>query len=536
MSLPPLKLKSAVMARVGGHVPGSSARCDECRRRRKKCDLLEPQCGRCQKSGLKCSGPKQAAIFVHRYANSFNAHSQRQALIQAYQHRVSTLEHSRQFFDTTMLWVRYLRCLLAERQWSSSLALDQNVRLSDGTSYDLVYQALLNDFRPKNQGIFSGDRIEGTGTKHYSNIATCVRALLPLASLRIPALDQSLVSLLSLYYGSLHGDAGLEEFAYSSYTIALGQYSLLLTRFLSKDTKVSTQAYQTFVYISISMLMFEDLRAAATQSTEYRPHMKGALAALEACGPQALLASCGMQKAFCGLRGVAVFTAIEQRELTFFAEPDWLGIPFENVKKSMRDHLVDLGVHIPNLLQSFDIFSASTIAEYTTVQFDIGISILAQITDLEQKFEEWLSMLEATTSDPLYWSRSLPTTNDRKHHDTECVPKYSNKFHQLVFHSGPVAGLLAHYWSFRLQLAMTSIKLQQTLLSYVSKVPEQVLDQEKLTMSLHKEQELADSTAQLILGAEPSLSSCFEGFVCLQPSLRIVTSYFENLNPPLAVI
>lgn len=504
-----------------------------------QCDLLEPQCRRCQKSGLRCSGPKQAAIFVHRYADSFNAHTQRAALTQAYQHRVATLEHSQQFFDTTMLWIRYLRCLLAERQWPSSPTLDQNVRLSYETSHELVYQALLSDFRPKSQGIFSGDRVEGIGTKHYSNIATCVRALLPLSSLRIPILDQSLLSLLSLYYGSLHGDAGLEEFAYSSYTIALGQYSLLLSRFLSKETKVSAQAYQAFMCISISMHMFEHLRAAATQSTEYQPHMQGALAALQACGPQPLLTSCGMQKAFCGLRGVAVFTAIEQREQTFLAEPGWLSIPFEHVNKSMRDHLTDMGVHIPNLLQCFDLFSAGTTTEYTAQHFETGMSLLTQITDLTQKLEGWLTSLEATTSKPLYWSRNLPTTHE-KHHDAECVPKYSNKFHQLVFPSGPITGLLAHYWSFRLQLAMTSIKLQQSLLSRVSQVPEQVPEQvffkEKLAQSLHREQELADSTAQLILGAEPSLSSCFEGFLCLQPPLRIVTSYFESLNPPTVAI
>ncbi|KFY10711.1 hypothetical protein V491_07518 [Pseudogymnoascus sp. VKM F-3775] len=282
--------------------------------------------------------------------------------------------------------------------------------------------------------------------------------------------------------------------------------------------------------------MFEHLRAVATQSAECRQHMQGALTVLRACGPQPLVMSSSMQKAFCGLRGVAVFTAIEEREQTFFAEPDWLGIPFENINKSTRDRLTDLGVHIPNLLQCFDLFSANTTTEYTTQNFETGMSLLTQITDLEQKFEGWLSALQMTTSVPLYWSRDLPVTNYHRHHDTECVPKYSNKFHQLVFHSGPVAGLLVHYWSFRLQLCMTSVKLQQGLLGYVSEVPEQVPAQEQLSQSLQKEQALADSTAQLILGAEPSLSSCFEGFVCLQPPLRIVTSYFESLNLPIPVI
>lgn len=162
------------------------------------------------------------------------------------------------------------------------------------------------------------------------------------------------------------------------------------------------------------------------------------------------------------------------------------------------------------------------------------MSLLTQITDLEQKLEGWLSGLETTASEPLYWPRNLPTTHDRKYHDAECVPKYSNKFHQLVFHSGPVAGLLVHYWSFRLQLGITSIKLQQSLLSHVSQMPERALFRERLSQSLQKEQALADDTAQLIVGAEPSLRSCFEGFVCLQPPLRIVTSYFETLNSPLA--
>ncbi|OBT68620.1 hypothetical protein VE03_01802 [Pseudogymnoascus sp. 23342-1-I1] len=284
------------------------------------------------------------------------------------------------------------------------------------------------------------------------------------------------------------------------------------------------------------MHMFEHLRAAASQSAEYGPHMQGALAALRAGGPQALVTSCGMQKAFCGLRGVAVFTAIEQREQTFFAEPDWLGIPFEHVSKSTRDHLTDLGVHIPNLLQCFDIHSASTTTGYTAEHFETGMSLLTQITDLEQKLEGWLSGLETTTLEPLYWSRNLPTTHNHKNYDAECVPKYSNKFHQLIFRSGPVAGLLVHYWSFCLQLGITSIKLQQILLSHVSQVPEQVLVQDKLCQGLQKEQELADDTAQLILGAEPSLSSCFEGFVCLQPPLRIVASYFEDMNSPLEAI
>jgi hypothetical protein len=392
----------------------------------------------------------------------------------------------------------------------------------------------LSDFKPKRDGIFGGDRTEDTELKHYSNIATCIRALLPLSSLRIPTIDNSLLSLLSLYYSRLHGDAGLEKLAYSTYTVALGQYSRLLTQFLSKVSEISTYAYQTFIYISIAM--FEQLRTVATQVIEHQPHLYGALNALQCCGPRLVQASLSMHKAFSGLRGVAVFAAIEHREKMFLAEPDWLNIPFENIIKSMRDHLIDVGVHIPGLLRCSDIFFASITTEYTIQGVGAGLSLLGRVTDLQQKLEAWLSMLKRTTSQPLYWSRNSPIAYESKHRDVECIPVCSNILHQICFLSGPIAGLLVDYWSFAIQISMASIEIQQRLFSYVDQAPEQMLLRETLSHGLRKERELADGTAQLIIEAEPYISSCFEGLTCLDSPLRHVARYFKNTNASLSSV
>lgn len=429
-----------------------------------------------------------------------------------------------------MLWIRYLQTLVGEHRWSTSLAMDQNVGLCHRESVALVYQALLSEFAPKDQGIFSGDRIESTEPKYYSNIATCIRALLPLSTLRIQIIDDSLLSLLGLYYGSLHGDTGLDQLAYAGYTKALGQYSRLLIRFLSQDAEVSTSAYQAFLYTSIIMQMFEHLRGVATHSTDYQLHMSGALKALRCCGPQTLSMSLGMQKTFCSLREVAVFAAMEQREQMFLAEENWLQIPFQNFDKSMRDRLTAIGVHIPGLLQSSDAFSIRIANDSSLTCSEAGMSLLTRVAEIQGRLKSWLCMLESTTSKPLYWSRNLPTTHTYQYRDFECTPKYSNTFHQLCFLSGPTTGLLVHHWTFALQLSMISIELQHLLLKNLGQSPEREHIQESLARDIEKERELADETAKLILAAEPYLSSCFEGLVCLQPPLRIVAKYFEELH------
>ncbi|KAL1799239.1 hypothetical protein ACET3X_003276 [Alternaria dauci] len=46
-------------------VGGRSKACDHCKRRRIKCDLAKPQCGRCIKARLQCGGPRGIAIIQY---------------------------------------------------------------------------------------------------------------------------------------------------------------------------------------------------------------------------------------------------------------------------------------------------------------------------------------------------------------------------------------------------------------------------------------------------------------------------------------
>ncbi|KAK5127600.1 hypothetical protein LTR85_006940 [Meristemomyces frigidus] len=393
-----------------------------------------------------------------------------------------------------------------------------------------MYPALLDEFKPKSTGIFSGDRAAAADLQHYSSIATCIRSLLPVASLGIPIVDRAVFSLLTLYYGRLHGDASLVEFARSTYTVALGQYSRRLENAFTKDATASNQVqYQIFMCTSIALQFFEHLNEVELMGPGHQAHIEGALKALKSCGPQTLQKSPGMRMAFSGLRGVAVFVAVEQRAPSFLAEPEWLHLTSKNSDQSMRDRLNEIGLEIPALLESADNLSSGVEDGTSARVVDNGLQLLMEFSDLKRKLEQWLYLLRTSTSAPLYWPRGLPITHSEAS-DIECSRKYDNKFHQLNFANGPIAGLLAHCWSLKLELLMTSIDVHKVLLDGRDRKLEMLPVPETLSHDLERDHLEAEETARLILEAEPYLASCFEGVLCLQSPLRIVARYFERLG------
>ncbi|KAK4549926.1 hypothetical protein LTR36_005227 [Oleoguttula mirabilis] len=361
-------------------------------------------------------------------------------------------------------------------------------------------------------------------------MATCIRSLLPVAALGIPIVDRAVFSLLTLYYGRLHGDAGLVEFARSTYTVALGQYSRRLETAFTKDQGALGQVqYQIFMCTSMALQFFEHLNEIEMMGPGHQAHVGGALKALKSCGPQALRKSPGMTMAFGGFRGVALFVAIKQRASTFLAEPEWLKLTSQNHDQSMRDRLNNIGLEIPALLEAADELSASIETEVSAQSFDVGLQLLMNVSELQRKLEQWLYSLRTSTSVPLYWPRGLPITHSEAS-DVECSRKYDNKFHQLNFSCGPIAGLLAHCWSLKLELLMASVDLHQLLLDNNDRSPDVLSIPESLSSDLHRDRSEAEETARLILETEPYLASCFEGVICLQAPLRIVARYFDRLE------
>jgi hypothetical protein len=115
--------------------------------------------------------------------------------------------------------------ILTSHQYECSLPQDDAILSGQLTVWEPLYQAIVGEFtNTSDAGIFSGDRNTRQGTKHYSAMALTIRAFLPFACKYIPALDIAIFSLLTMYYGRLHANAGLVSLARSSYIAALSQF------------------------------------------------------------------------------------------------------------------------------------------------------------------------------------------------------------------------------------------------------------------------------------------------------------------------
>ncbi|KAJ5885228.1 hypothetical protein N7495_009738 [Penicillium taxi] len=179
-----------------------------------KCDLNKPECLRCCKAGIKCSGPKDSRTFINRNAANLTQQSDRKALVYALQHRSRSKSAAADFESSHSLDDSPSR--------RTTLAITEP---SDIISHEfpgrLTFLALIEDFKPVPLGgIFRGDRIS-RDDPIYSSAALCIRALLPLTSLRIDSLNFTIFSLLTTYMGNLKNDTKLAKLAQSSYTSAL---------------------------------------------------------------------------------------------------------------------------------------------------------------------------------------------------------------------------------------------------------------------------------------------------------------------------
>lgn len=123
----------------------------------------------------------------------------------------------------------------------------------------LTFLALIQDFKPAPQGgIFNGDRIS-RDDPNYSATALCIRALLPLTSLRIDPLNLPIFSLLTIYMGNLKNDTKMVQIAHSSYTAALEKSRPHIQRVIDNGhhTAQSRANLDLILLLAITFLAFE---------------------------------------------------------------------------------------------------------------------------------------------------------------------------------------------------------------------------------------------------------------------------------------
>ena len=431
-------------------------------------------------------------------------------------------DSKRTFYNISIARVRGLQSAWIQRRTRSTLPGDGYVLSGNVTMLDTLYTALCAEFSPR-RCLFSADRAPNAETRHYSSVAICIRSLLPLQAMNVPILGPAMTSLLSLYYGRLHGDSGLIEVGRSSYTIALSQYHRHLEAFMIGRTQ-TTSSKRTWICASVVLQFFEHIDHFQVFDVGHRTHIDGALKVLEVCGPELLQGCKPTQAIFGSLLAVATFLGIHRRQPNVLSEERWRQVRGKSDPVSLRDELLGHGLAISDLLSSADkLLEVMQNGDDMSDYIGHSLHLLTKFDHLQTNFADWLNKLRAKTPGPLYWPSGRPTTFATSL-DDECAPKYMDDSHQIRFSYGTIAGLLVQLWAFQLELLMTSIDLRRTILQYSTSAFVQVM----ISGELQEELTAADEKARLILEAQIYLESCLEGFICLQLPLRSATRYFQR--------
>jgi hypothetical protein len=274
------------------------------------------------------------------------------------------------------------------------------------------------------------------------------------------------------------------------------------------------------------MQLFEHVNEIEAYKPPQMAHIDGALALLKQSVTYARQRPSHVRGILAGLRGIATFAAINRRTPIFLSEPTWTDLPFHGQKKTIREDLFDLGLCIPALLKFVDGWLLRVQGRWFDKQtFDSTCqNHLADVSTLRSEFEKWLLRLETTITGPLYWPLNEPPIQSMNISDRECKPKVVASSNRLQFPCGPIAGLLAQYWAFQLELLMISMDIHEASLKYT----ESPAVTKTASAELNAIRSSAEDTARLILEAQPYLFSCFEGLIALQPPLTVVTRYFQR--------
>ncbi|KAK3678814.1 hypothetical protein LTR78_001267 [Recurvomyces mirabilis] len=420
---------------------------------------------------------------------------------------------------------------MAQHEWKTTLATTSFHLAGQRASAHTTYIALLGDFAAsRDVGIFGSDRVDqawGDTAAQPSNVATCIRALMLFATTSHTILDRSIFSLLALYYALLHGDVGLATLARSSYTVTLNHYSHHLA---TTTTHNRHSTSHTLMCTSVALQILELLNDTDLEGEGQLTHLDGVMSMLNMAGPEALRSDPNACAVFGGFRGMATFVDIDRRVPSVLAKAEWRDKPYATTKKTTRDRLADLGLQIPIHMQSSgDVLRSADSDEPSHRSIvDRCLLLLNDISTLQRSLEQWHCDLKTSVPVELSHSRNYPQANSLDIQDLECQPTYSSSSQRMVFLSGPVAGMLSHYWAFQLELLIVRLDLQEVMLDQGTDDRDSVTLRDTIVRSWKDDKVKAAEMADMIVQTGPRLSSCIEGILGLQGPMKTLGRYYKG--------
>ncbi|KAH7410534.1 hypothetical protein BKA64DRAFT_703649 [Cadophora sp. MPI-SDFR-AT-0126] len=361
-----------------------SGACHTCRRRRVKCDLIEPICQRCTKAKIPCEGyaNKERLKFVDEKENAEKrVQIKREAYLQAIQAEDEKVK--------ARLHTSKAQKEIKETQSSRTTNGEQQC---PNPTNDIV---VTRKSRPKGNVKEStiGRELSVTGFQDKIQMSFLLSKLFVGAKMFTPWMltgckwsedcttTQTMRALSGVYFGRMHRRKQSLDFGFQSYSKAL--------RLLSKDL-VSKKAWEFTTLTNVQSLTLFEVMASSAE-TGFLQHEGGIARLIQSSSPERFQSMPELD-IFESARLVISYGCADLRIRCFLEEPRWKTVPwFKHPEaKDLRSLIYDKFCDFPGILQDLEAFRTGQL------QDPVSVSELYQtVCDQLRKLYIWRAQWES---------------------------------------------------------------------------------------------------------------------------------------------
>ncbi|KAI4908596.1 uncharacterized protein J4E92_010789 [Alternaria infectoria] len=370
-------------------VPGRSKGCVTCRKRKKGCDLVQPECGQCKERGIACGGYDSDRIFIYQKGSGPTRPAPKLG-------RHATPEKSpgqppRQGMQ--IMQFNPVSTPGTQQTCSMSIPIMLPDALARSAYSEKTMATFLNMYNP--QGVI---HTTNTDAKEFVS-------LLPLLSTRDEALQMAALAV------------GITQLGVTSDNEALTRQGRTLYGKALKETAVALQnparaSSESLLVVPRVMALFDMLFGAepntTNQAKSWLSHCEGELAMIVSRGPEIFAENDAAHRLFTNARYRLLGPAIRGRKPTILNEEEWKTIPWKGRTKSSDDVLIDILCGIPELLGAIDKLQFEDLGEQE--REGLQVYTIAKCWTLHFELEAWVNAEANAIYTPEIVSNATPIT------------------------------------------------------------------------------------------------------------------------------
>ncbi|KAF2494430.1 hypothetical protein BU16DRAFT_589269 [Lophium mytilinum] len=290
--------------------------CLSCRRQRRWCDRMLPNCVVCTKAGRQCEGYGAGAIrtFVNLNASNVSTTNKKRLLCDAIAEMKELGAHEERILKGKISTFPSHAVPPFGREELGSLHIDYPQQVAALWSTFILGYCQTSDYWPPG----------------------CSRLML-----RNKALDLSIVALSAQRLALNQGNAALHIMSLTAYNNSIGLYRGTVQK--SPNSGLAAMlAVTSTVYALVDSCLSPPIDMA-NFSWGSSGHFDGALALMRQSGPDEF-AKNGFHLVFKKIREMGFFLALTRRQKTFLSKDKWMRNPWTSQPKTWRDKLYDLAL------------------------------------------------------------------------------------------------------------------------------------------------------------------------------------------------